>query len=184
MSSVREKREEEDALLRRAANAATDATNLATNANRFKSGNDYFEEEEEEMDVAAMMGFSGGFGSKKKKHNREQQQEEQRGKGGEGRREEEMERKQQNDDEDDASVIGRRMQKSKKEDKEEALNTNEADEDDDLEYCHYLQKELGGNVGSLVDNKHLMRHVSVGPTTPKAAVTDFKLLTIRHERQW
>ena len=88
-SSLRgEKREEEDALLRRAANAATDnATNLATNANRFKSGNDYFEEEEEEMDVAAMMGFSGGFGSKKKKHNREQQQEEQRGKGGEqGRR--------------------------------------------------------------------------------------------------
>ena len=135
----REKREEEDALLRRAANAATDATN-ATNTNRFKSGNDYFEEEEEEMDVAAMMGFSGGFGSKKKKHNREQQREEQRGKGGEGRREEEMERKQQNDDEDDASVIGRRMQNSKKEDKEGALNTNEADEDDDLEEDQEYEK--------------------------------------------
>mmetsp|Transcript_28455 Transcript_28455/g.43012 ORF Transcript_28455/g.43012 Transcript_28455/m.43012 type:complete len:511 (-) Transcript_28455:1089-2621(-) len=35
-------------------------------------------------------------------------------------------------------------------------------EDDDLEYCHYLQKELGGNVGSLIDNKHLMQHISVG----------------------
>ena len=54
MSSLGEKREEEDALLRRAANATACATN-ATNTNRFKSRNDYFEEEEEGMDVAAMM---------------------------------------------------------------------------------------------------------------------------------
>ena len=67
MSSLREKREEEDALLRRAANAATGATN-ATNTHGFKSGNEYFEDEEEDVDVAAMMGFRGGFGSKKKKH--------------------------------------------------------------------------------------------------------------------
>ena len=91
MSSLREKREEEDALLRRAVNATACATN-ATNTNRFKSRNDYFEAEEEGMDVAAMMGFSGGFGSKKKKHNREQQHEQQ-GKGGKGKgQREEMER--------------------------------------------------------------------------------------------